>query len=136
MYYTTLADLFVKQKRYSEAIDPLVKAIEIVSGKRTRYRLTYLLAQLYEKTGNGSMATSNFQKVIKMNPPYDVEFNARINIAGVFDINSMDPGKMKKELEKMLKDSKNKDFQDQIYFALGNMSMKEGKEEEAVEYYQ
>ena len=29
-----------------------------------------------------------FAKVIKMNPPYDVEFNARINIAGVFDINS------------------------------------------------
>ena len=39
---------------------------------------------------------------------------------------------MKKELEKMLRDSKNKDFQDQIYYALGNMSMKEGKEEEAV----
>ena len=71
-----------------------------------------------------------------MNPPYDVEFYARINIAGVFDVNSMDPEKMKKELEKMLRDSKNMDFQDQIYYALGNMSMKEGNEEEAVEYYQ
>ena len=27
------------------------------------------------------------------------------------------------------------DFQDQIYFALGNMAMREGKEEEALEYY-
>ena len=53
MYYTTLADLFIKQKRYSEAIDPLTNAIEIISGKRTKYRLTYLLAQLYEQTGNG-----------------------------------------------------------------------------------
>ncbi len=135
MYYTTLADLYVKQKRYPEAIDPLSDALEIVSGKRTKYRLTFLLAQLYEKTGNGSLATENFEKVIRMRPPYDVEFYARINIAGVFDINSMDPAKMKKELEKMLKDSKNVDFQDQIYYAMGNMAMREGKEEEAVEYY-
>ena len=71
-----------------------------------------------------------------MNPPYDVEFNARINIAGVFDVNSRKSEEMKKELEKMLRDSKNKDFQDQIYYALGNLAMKEGKEKEALEYYQ
>ena len=93
MYYTTLADLFIKQKRYSEAIDPLGKSIELVSGKRTRYRLTYLLAQLFEQTGDGARATSLYREVVKMNPPYDVEFNARINIAGVFDINSGNPRK-------------------------------------------
>ena len=31
--------------------------------------------------------------------------------------------------------SKNKDFQDQIYFALGNLSMKEGNETEAVDFF-
>jgi tetratricopeptide (TPR) repeat protein len=135
MYYTTQADLNVRQKRYSEAIDPLSRAVELVSGKRTKYRLTFLLAQLYEKTGNGALATQYFKKVINMRPPYDLEFYARINIAGVFDVNSMDPAKMKKELEKMLRDSKNVDFQDQIYYALGNMAMKEGNEEQAVDYY-
>lgn len=135
MYYTTRADLFIKQKRYSEAIEPLSKAVELVSKKRTRYRLTYLLAQLSEKTGDGARATSRYREVVKMNPPYEVEFNARINIAGVFDVNSGNPQEMARELEKMLKDSKNKDFQDQIYFALGNLSMKEGKEEEALEYF-
>jgi tetratricopeptide (TPR) repeat protein len=135
MYYTTLADLFIKQKKYSEAIDPLKKSIEFVSGKRTRYRLTYLLAQLYEQTGDGTMATSYYRKVVKMNPPYDVEFNARINIAGVFDINTGSPREIRRELEKMLRDSKNTDFQDQIYYALGNMSMKEGNETEALEFY-
>jgi outer membrane protein assembly factor BamD (BamD/ComL family) len=70
-----------------------------------------------------------------MNPPYEVEFNARINIAGVFDVNSGNPREIRKELEKMLNDSKNKDYQDQIYFALGNISMKEGKESEALGYF-
>jgi len=135
MFYTTLADLYIKQKRYSEAIDPTDRSINLASGKRSKYRLTYLLAQLYEKCGDGAMATSLFRKVVKMNPPYDIEFNARINIAGTFDVNSGNPQEMKKELEKMLKNAKNKDFEDLIYFALGNISMKEGKEDEAVEFY-
>jgi tetratricopeptide (TPR) repeat protein len=135
MYYTTMADLFVKQKRYSEAIDPLSKSIDLVSGKRNLYRLNYLLAQIYEQTGDAANATYYFHEVIKMNPPYDIEFNARINIAGVFDINSGDPQEIRRDLDKMLKNPKNTDFQDQIYFALGNMSMKEGKEAEALEYY-
>ena len=135
MYYTTMADLFIKQKRYADAIDPLGKALEYVSGKRTRYRLTYLLAQLNELEGNAATATSLYQKVVKMNPPYDAEFNARINIAGVFDVNSGNPAEIRKELEKMLRDSKNTDFQDQIYYSLANLSMKAGNEEEALGYF-
>lgn len=135
MYYTSLADLYIKQKKYSEAIEPLEKSIGLVSGKRTRYRLTYLLAQLFEQTEDGSRASSLYRQVVKMNPPYDVEFNARINIAGAFDINSGDPQEMKRDLEMMLRNSKNTDFHDQIYYALGNLSMKEGNETEALEFF-
>ncbi len=135
MYYTTLADLNIKQKKYQEAIEPLEKSIKLVSGKRTKYRLTYLLAQLYEKTGDDNRATELYRDVVKLNPPYEVEFNARINIAGVFDVNSGNPQEITRELQKMLNDSKNKDYQDQIYYALGNISMKEGNEQEALDYF-
>jgi tetratricopeptide (TPR) repeat protein len=135
MYYSTLADLFIKQKKYSEAVDPLGKAIQLASGKRAKYRLTYLLAQINERAGNSERAIALYREVTKMNPPYDVEFNARINIAGVFDVNSGNPKEIRKELERMLRDSKNKDFLDQIYFALGNLSMKEGNEKEALDFF-
>lgn len=135
MYYTTLADLYIKQKKYAEAIDPLDKSVNLVSGKRPRYRLTYLLAQLYEKAGNDEKAISLYRAVVNLNPPYEVEFNARINIAGVFDVNSGNPREITHELQKMLNDSKNKEFQDQIYFALGNLAMKEGNEPEALGYF-
>jgi tetratricopeptide (TPR) repeat protein len=135
MYYTTFADLLIKQKKYSDALDPLQRSLVLVSGKRTKYRLTYLLAQLYEKTGNGAKATSLYREVVKMNAPYDIEFNARINIAGVFDINTGNPKEITRQLEKMLNDSKNKDYQDQIYYALGNLSMREGQETKALEYF-
>jgi tetratricopeptide (TPR) repeat protein len=135
MYYSTLADLFIKQKKYSEAIDPLSQAIKLASGKRSKYRLTYLLAQINERAGNSESAIALYRQVTKMNPPYDVEFNAQINIAGVFDVNSGDPKAIRKELEKMLRDPKNKDFLDQIYYALGNLSMKEGNENEAIDSF-
>ncbi len=131
----TLADLFIKQKRYSEAIEPLSASIRYLSGKRAKYRLTYLLAQLYERNGESDKAITLYREVVRMNLPYDVEFNAKINIAGVFDINSGNPQEIRKELGKMLKDSKNKDYHDQIYYALGNLSMKEGNEKEALEFF-
>jgi tetratricopeptide (TPR) repeat protein len=135
MYYTTLADLFIKQKKYTEAADPLSKAIKLVSGKRAKYRFTYLLAQINERAGNSERAIALYREVTKMNPPYDVEFNARINIAGVFDVNTGNPKEIRKELNRMLRDSKNKDFLDQIYFALGNLSMKEVNEKEALDFF-
>jgi tetratricopeptide (TPR) repeat protein len=53
----------------------------------------------------------------------------------VFDINSDNPEEITRELQKMLHDSKNRDYHDQIYFALGNIAMKEGREAEAIEFY-
>jgi tetratricopeptide (TPR) repeat protein len=135
LYYTTLSDLHIKQNKYPEAVASLENALKYISGKRNRYRLTYLSAQIYEKTGDGKLATQRYQEVVKMNPPYEVEFNARINLAGVFDVTSGNPEYIKKELEKMLRDSKNKEFRDQIYFALGNLARREGKETEAVNYF-
>jgi tetratricopeptide (TPR) repeat protein len=135
LYNTTLADIYIRQEKYQEAIEPLTKAINEASGKRNRYRLTYLLAQLYEHEGNSAMATESYRKVAKMNPPYEVEFNARINMAGVFDINTGNPTEIRRELEKMLRDPKNRDFRDQIYYALAGLSMKEGNEAEALDFY-
>ncbi len=61
--------------------------MDYVSGKRSGYRLTYLLAQLHALNGEPAKAADS-SECYKYNPPYDVEFNARINIAGVFDVNS------------------------------------------------
>jgi len=57
-----------------------------------------------------------------MNPPYKMAFNAHINAAGTFS-GIGDAEKLKKELRKMLRDKKNLEFQDQIYFAMGNILM-------------
>jgi tetratricopeptide (TPR) repeat protein len=135
MYFSTLADINIRQERFTEAIDPLLRAIEHTKTRRQKYRLTFLLAQLYGKAGESERAIKEYTSVIKMRPPYEVEFNARINMATVFDASAGDSKGIKNQLLGMIKDDKNKDFLDQIYFALGQLSDKEGNSDEALEYY-
>ena len=133
-YYLTEADIFIKQERYAEAIAPLKTANELLKGNKPKNRYTYILARLYEETGNTVMAGETYREVLKLNPEYELEFNSRINQAGVFDVESGDVENIEKELKKLLKDTKNIEYQDQIYFALGNLSMREGNIEEAIDY--
>ena len=60
-------------------------------------------------------------------PSYEMAFQAKINRARAFDLESGDISLIRKELEKMLTDDKNLDFQDIIYFGLAELSMREDK---------
>lgn len=129
-----VADFHVRQNEFSEAIPHLRVAIHNTFWRKNKVRLKYILAQLYQETGQDNLAAETFREVAKMNPPYEMAFNARINAAGSFS-GEGDVDQLKKELRKMLRDSKNYDFRDQIYFALGNISMKEGSKQAAIDYY-
>ena len=135
MYYSTQADIALRQKRYGEAITPLTLAADFTENKDTRVRLTYLLAQVCRAAGDNDLSTRYFSRVIRMNPPYDLEFNADINLAGVTDISHGDADDLMKSLRRMLRDSKNKDYLDQIYFALGDLEMRLGNTDEALKLW-
>lgn len=128
------ADIYIKQELYAEAIDPLTLSLELLKGNKPKNRYTYILARLHEEEGNTLEAEKAYKEVLQLSPPYELEFNARINQAGVFDIESGDINSIKKELNKLLKDIKNLEYQDQIYYALGMLSMREGKIDKAIEY--
>ncbi len=135
MFYSTMADIALRQKRYNDAISPLTMAMESNNNKHTKIRLTYLLAQVSKATGDNNLSTRYFREVIKMNPPYELEFNAGINLAGVADLSHGDAEDLIKSLHRMLRDSKNKDYLDQIYFALGELEKRLGNTDEALKLW-
>ena len=90
---------------------------------------------LYEKTGDLKRASDYYEQVIKMNPVYDMAFTAHINRALAYEQGFGQAEDIENELIKMLSDDKNIEYQDQIYYALGNLKIKEGNEEKAIEYY-
>ena len=128
------ADYYMKQEDYNEAIKFLDIGIKKTFLKKNKARLQYIVAQLYQEVGKDAEASKAFAAVGRMNPDYKMAFNAKINAAGVFS-GVGDSEKLKKELRKMLRDKKNIDFQDQIYYALGNLYFREGNRDLAVENY-
>ena len=134
-FYTSYADLYLKEKNFPKAAVMLENALELVREKLYRIRYTYILAQVYQEAGEPDKALQAYRKVIKMNPPYEMTFNAKINMAGSFQAGSDEGREIRTLLRKMLKDEKNKDFQDQIYYALANISFKEGDKQEAINLY-
>lgn len=133
--YTTYADFYLRQKDYPKAIDYLVKALEIEKQKKIRTRYLFILAQLSEKTGNLKLASDYYTQVIKLNPAYDMAFNAHINRALAYEQGFGRVETIESELLKMLHDDKNLEYQDQIYYALGNLATKAGNQKKALEYY-
>ncbi len=106
--YATIADLYMKQEDYESAIDPLAEALDHIKKKDTRIRYAFILGQLNQQVGNMEDASKYYREVIKMNPPYEMSFNARINRASVFVEGESMSREIKAELNKMLKDQKNR----------------------------
>ncbi|HYQ56256.1 MAG TPA: tetratricopeptide repeat protein [Draconibacterium sp.] len=128
------AHYYKKQKEYDNAIRMLDIAIDKTFWKKDKARLQYIVAQLYQELGQDEAAAQAFSTVTRMNPDYTMEFNARINAAGVFSGEGSTED-LKKQLNKMLRDKKNIDFRDQIYYALGNIAFREGNRDVAKENY-
>lgn len=133
--YTTVADFYIKQGDFKKAIEPLKLALEHTKNKHYKIRYNYILAQLYQEVKDSDMAISSYKKVIKMNPPYEMTFNAKINMAGSFEAGSGLGKEFQVLLKKMLKDDKNIEYQDQIYYALGNIAMIQGDRKEAINLF-
>lgn len=133
--YTSLADYYVRKGDFKEAARNVELALETRPKKPQRIRYRYILAQLYKEAGMGDKSVKNYKKVVRMNPPYVLSFNAKVSMAEAFESGASNSGEIIKLLNKMLKDSKNKEYQDQIYFALGNIYMSRGDREKAIDYY-
>ena len=135
-YNALQADFYIKKNNYDEAISSLTKALETTKGRETKRRFNYVLAQLWLKKKEYAKASEAFSTVIKLKPRYDMMFNAKISRALSFDPASGEEKDIKKMLSKMVKDSKNAEFLDQIHYALADIAFKEKNEPLGIEHLQ
>ncbi len=130
----TFADFYIHTKRYEEAIPYLRKVIKHEMRKKQRAREWYLMGQLQTALDNKEMAYKAYKKVIAQNPPYELEFNARIAMTEV-----MAGGRSKQmisRLKRMALSDKNKDYLDQVYYAMGNIYMLQKDTVKAIAAYE
>lgn len=134
-YHLAYADAYVHQKKWEKAASELEKSLEHITKKRDRARPHFILAQLYQQMNRSSDAMTHYESVVHSRAPYELEFHARINKALSFSRTGGSSGEIQKELYKMLKDEKNADYVDQIYYALGDIAWEEQRREDAIGFY-
>lgn len=115
----TRAAYLIETGQYKEAIEPLAASIKQAKGKQAKARLYYLLGQLYQQAGDKQGAYRALKKCTRLNPPYELAFNARILQTEVM---ADGQGKaMIRKLRRMAKSPNNANYLDRIYYAIGNI---------------
>lgn len=130
----TYADYYIHTGEFDKAIPYLRKVIKHEMRRKQRAREWYLMGQLQAALGNKTEAYKAFKHVIRQNPPYELEFNARISMTEV-----MASGRSKQmisRLKRMAASDNNKEYLDQVYYAMGNIYLAEKDTANAIGAYE
>jgi tetratricopeptide (TPR) repeat protein len=118
---------------YDNMVRNLTEADPFLKKKDRRGRIYFIIGQVYQKLGFESEAYNYYRKCLSTNPEYEVDFYARLYMAQVTEISrSRDIFAARKSFRKLLKDSKNKEFQDKIYYEMGIFELKQKNISEAI----
>ena len=131
----TLAQMGIYQRDYKKAISHLELAIKESNNTQHKVRWSYILAQLYENGKEYENSLNNYTRVEKSNAPFEMYFNAKLSKIRINDFLSNQTSNRKQQLLKLLKDDKNFDYTDQIYYEVAEDYLAHQEYTKAEEYY-
>jgi len=130
------AHLYLSQRRYDSAIPFLDAAIENDGVKENKARYSFIRGQLAERNNNCALANDYYSKSIKYSNRYEMEFSARLAMLKCsYSAGSKTMAATTRELERMIKDEKNSEYIDQVYFTLAELNLENGDKVAAIENY-
>ena len=130
----TYADYYIHSQRYAEAIPYLRKVIRHETRRKQKAREWFLMGQLQALLGHREESYKAFRHVVRLNPPYELDFNARIAQTEVMAAGNAK--RMINKLKRMAASDNNKDYLDQVYYAMGNIWLAERDTLRAIEAYE
>jgi tetratricopeptide (TPR) repeat protein len=134
--YLNAAHYYQITNNPNNVIKYLSAAIKLMSTGPEKAKMHFILGQLYQKSKLDAVAFDNYSEVLNNRPPYELSFYARLNMAQVTELSKgEDIKKIRKYFEQLLKDGKNLEFRDKIYYEMAEFELKQGNIEEAIPYY-
>ena len=130
----TLANYNIRAGHYEEALPYLRKVIKHEKRRKQKAREWFLMGQIQTLLNQKQEAYQSYKHVIRLNPPYELEFNARIAQTEVMPAIDF-KGKISK-LRRMARSDNNKDYLDQVYYAIGNVYLTQRDTLHAIEAYE
>lgn len=128
------ADFLLHNKEYAKAVPYLENAIKGAKGEQ-KTRLRFLQGQVYAKLGEKTLAYEAFKRAASSSSAsYRTKFNARIKQSEVYS--GADIAPEVKSLLRMTRYDRNKDYLDQIYYAVGNLYLSRQDTANAISNYE
>lgn len=116
------ADLYLAEKNPAAAYPYLEKSISTIHNKDLLSRVYFIMGQINKQEGDLELAGHYFKKVIKRNPPFQMDFEARLYLARCYQATSEGSKYIMKTLEKMARKKQYQDFRDQVYYAMAEIA--------------
>ena len=128
------ADFYIARENYNAAYSYLERGLEVSADHELITRVNFILGQINQLDNDFTKASSYFAKAVKRNPPPKMAFEAQMNIAQCYADGAGNSNQINKVLLKMLKEVKNAEYFDQIYYALANVAIADNKDTLVVYY--
>jgi len=127
------ADYYIKTHQNEQAIPYLAQAVNGFKGGQ-KVRLNFLLGQLYEEAGDKRNAYLAYKRAgSSSGSTYRTKFNARIKQSAVYE--GANIASEVSALKRMTHYDRNKDYLDQIYYAIGNLYLSHADTARAIDNY-
>ncbi len=134
LYNFVKADWLIHSGKLQESIPYLQLAIKSASGPQ-KTRLRFLLGQIYSRLGDKEAAYKAFEAAgSSSSASYRTKFNARIKQSEVYTGSDIEPEV--KALRRMTRYDRNKEYLDQVYYAIGNLYLSRGDTAKAIANYE
>ena len=133
-YNTAITNWYLRQKQWKESLPYLKQEISNLPHGIPKARGYFLLGQVCQILNMRKEGYTALQKCMRQSPPYELKFNAQILQTEV-----MPQGNYQKKvskLKRMAKNPNNKNYQDQIYYAIGNIYLAIPDTAKAIEAYE
>ena len=131
----SMANLLLRQERFAEALPYLERTVKAERRKKQKARGYYLMGQVYTQLDRPADAYKAYARCLRQSPPYELAFNARIQQTEVLSSRS-NARKMISRLKRMARSDNNKDYLDQVYYAMGNIYLAGGDTAAAIGAYE
>jgi tetratricopeptide (TPR) repeat protein len=131
--YLNRAYMFQKRNDLDQLVQNLVQADKYMSNGEERARIDFIIGQVYQSLGFEAEAYNYYARCLRNGPPYELAFYAKLNMAQVTQLaESNDRKKIKKYFKKLLRDPKNIEYNDKIYYEYAGFELKQGNLDQAI----
>ncbi len=132
-YHLHAHNLFKKNNDIEKLFQELILLEKVAKKKSLLNKIYFAIGQVYLINNQFDQAQNYFKKCLANNPSFEMEFDAKIFYSKSL-INS-DSTQIDKYFKKLIKDKKNIDNLDRIYFEIGRLKYQKEEYDEALKNY-